>query len=248
MELKNPSDNLHIYRQVSSVPEDAQKPFESSWGKTLTEINGMWRLQKLTELFGPCGEGWYTEVTRQERVSFPNGEVCVFTDINLYLKDTKTGKWSKPIRGTGGNRLVLKNAEGLFIDDEAYKKAYTDALGIACKALGFGADIYWGRNDSKYDSGTATTASPSAKDRDTKAASAGSGNQAEPVAQAEAAENQKGLPELSPEHPRWDAFISWAAKKPKDKPAWQLKSAIRKQWTITDANFSQLMKLAGRAS
>ena len=226
MELKNPSDNLHIYKQVSSVPEDAQKPFESSWGKQLTEINGMWRIQKLTELFGPCGEGWFTEVTRQERVDFPNGEVCVFTDINLYLKDTKTGRWSKPIRGTGGNRLVLKNADGLFIDDEAYKKAYTDALGIACKALGFGADIYWGRNDSKYDSGTATTAPHS----------------------AETAESVKGLPELSPSHPRWDAFISWAAKKPKDKPSWQLRSAIRKQWTITDANFTELMKLAGRAS
>lgn len=242
MELKNPSDNLHIYKQVSSVPEDAQKPFESSWGKTLTEINGMWRIQKLTELFGPCGEGWFTEVTRQERVDFPNGEVCVFTDINLYLKDTKTGRWSKPIRGTGGNRLVLKNADGLFIDDEAYKKAYTDALGIACKALGFGADIYWGRNDSKYDSGTATTASPSAKESDSKPETAASPQKTETT------ESVKGLPELSPSHPRWDAFISWAAKKPKDKPSWQLRSAIRKQWTITDANFTELMKLAGRAS
>ena len=242
MELKNPSDNLHIYRQVSSVPEDAQKPFESSWGKKLTEINGMWRIQKLTELFGPCGEGWFTEVTRQERVNFPNGEVCVFTDINLYLKDTKTGRWSKPIRGTGGNRLVLKNADGLFIDDEAYKKAYTDALGIACKALGFGADIYWGRNDSKYDSGTATTASPSAKESDSKPETAASPQKTETT------ESVKGLPELSPSHPRWDAFISWAAKKPKDKPSWQLRSAIRKQWTITDANFTELMRLAGRAS
>ena len=242
MELKNPSDNLHIYKQVSSVPEDAQKPFESSWGKTLTEINGMWRIQKLTELFGPCGEGWFTEVTRQERVDFPNGEVCVFTDINLYLKDTKTGRWSKPIRGTGGNRLVLKNADGLFIDDEAYKKAYTDALGIACKALGFGADIYWGRNDSKYDSGTATTASPSAKEVEKKPETVAAPQNAETT------ENVKGLPELSPSHPRWDAFISWAAKKPKDKPSWQLRSAIRKQWTITDANFTELMKLAGRAS
>lgn len=242
MELKNPSDNLHIYRQVRSVPEDAQKPFESSWGKTLTEINGMWRIQKLTELFGPCGEGWFTEVTRQERVDFPNGEVCVFTDINLYLKDTKTGRWSKPIRGTGGNRLVLKNADGLFIDDEAYKKAYTDALGIACKALGFGADIYWGRNDSKYDSGTATTASPSAKASDSKPETAAAPQKTETT------ESVKGLPELSPSHPRWDAFISWAAKKPKDKPSWQLRSAIRKQWTITDANFTELMKLAGRAS
>ena len=242
MELKNPSDNLHIYKQVSSVPEDAQKPFESSWGKKLTEINSMWRIQKLTELFGPCGEGWFTEVTRQERVDFPNGEVCVFTDINLYLKDTKTGRWSKPIRGTGGNRLVLKNADGLFIDDEAYKKAYTDALGIACKALGFGADIYWGRNDSKYDSGTATTASPSAKASDSKPETAAAPQK------PETAENVNGLPELSPSHPRWDAFISWAAKKPKDKPSWQLRSAIRKQWTITDANFTELMKLAGRAS
>lgn len=242
MELKNPSDNLHIYKQVRSVPEDAQKPFESSWGKTLTEINGMWRIQKLTELFGPCGEGWFTEVTRQERVDFPNGEVCVFTDINLYLKDTKTGRWSKPIRGTGGNRLVLKNADGLFIDDEAYKKAYTDALGIACKALGFGADIYWGRNDSKYDSGTATTASPSVKASEKKPETAAAPQKTETT------ENVKGLPELSPSHPRWDAFISWAAKKPKDKPSWQLRSAIRKQWTITDANFTELMKLAGRAS
>ena len=242
MELKNPSDNLHIYRQVRSVPEDAQKPFESSWGKKLTEINGMWRIQKLTELFGPCGEGWFTEVTRQERVDFPNGEVCVFTDINLYLKDTKTGRWSKPIRGTGGNRLVLKNADGLFIDDEAYKKAYTDALGIACKALGFGADIYWGRNDSKYDSGTATTASPSAKEVEKKPETVAAPQK------EETAESVKGLPELSPSHPRWDAFISWAAKKPKDKPSWQLRSAIRKQWTITDANFTELMKLAGRAS
>ena len=242
MELKNPSDNLHIYKQVSSVPEDAQKPFESSWGKTLTEINGMWRIQKLTELFGPCGEGWFTEVTRQERVDFPNGEVCVFTDINLYLKDTKSGRWSKPIRGTGGNRLVLKNADGLFLDDEAYKNAYTHALGIACKALGFGADIYWGRNDSKYDSGTATTASPSAKEVEKKPETVAAPQNAEP------AESVKGLPELSPSHPRWDAFISWAAKKPKDKPSWQLRSAIRKQWTITDANFTELMKLAGRAS
>ena len=241
MELKNPSDNLHIYRQVRSVPEDAQKPFESSWGKKLTEINGMWRIQKLTELFGPCGEGWFTEVTRQERVDFPNGEVCVFTDIYLYLKDSKTGRWSKPIRGTGGNRLVLKNADGLFIDDEAYKKAYTDALGIACKALGFGADIYWGRNDSKYDSGTATTTSPSAKESEKKPETEAA------TQKTETAENVKGLPELSPSHPRWDAFISWAAKKPKDKPSWQLRSAIRKQWTITDANFTELMRLAGRA-
>ena len=76
MELKN-SDNLHIFRQVKSVPADATKPFRASWGKEMTEIDPMWRIEKLTELFGVCGEGWYTEVTRQEQVSLGNGEVCV---------------------------------------------------------------------------------------------------------------------------------------------------------------------------
>ncbi len=234
MELKNP-DNLHIFRQVQSVPEDAQKPFESSWGKKLTEIDPMWRIEQLTRLFGPVGEGWYTEVTRQEQVALQNGEVCVFTDLNLYLKDSKTGKWSKPIRGTGGNRLVLKTAEGLFVDDEAFKKAYTDALGVACKALGFGADIYRGRNDTKYSSRTSTMTSPSAKTE-------GQRMNAAPALP----EQPKGLPELNPEHPRWNAFISWAAKKPKEKPSWTLKSAIRKQWNITDENFNELMRLSGR--
>ena len=37
-----------------------------------------------------------------------------------------------------------------------------------------------------------------------------------------------------------------AAKKPKDKPSWTLKSAIRKQWNITDENFNELMRLSGR--
>ena len=124
MELKN-ADNLHIFKQVQSVPEDAQKPFESPWGKRLTEIDPMWRIEQLTRLFGPAGEGWYTEVTRQEKVSLQNGEICVFTDLNLYLKDSKTGKWSKPIRGTGGNRLVLMTAEGLFVDDEVLNKEYS---------------------------------------------------------------------------------------------------------------------------
>ena len=240
MELKN-SDNLHIFRQVKSVPADATKPFKASWGKELTEIDPMWRIEKLTELFGVCGEGWYTDVTRQEKVSLPNGEVCIFTDLDLYIKDSKTGRWSKPVRGTGGNRLVIMTDNGLALDDEAYKKAYTDALGIACKALGFGADIYRGRNDTKYASGTATITSPSAAKPETKDTLKA---QAEPVAVA----NDSSLPELTPEHPRWSAFISWAAKKPKDKPSWALKSAIPKQWNISEENFSELMRLSGRAS
>ena len=107
-------------------------------------------------------------------------------------------------------------------------------MGVACKSLGFGADIYRGRNDTKYSGQTATETKPSEKEVTVSACAPA------------LPEQPKGLPELSPQHPRWNAFISWAAKKPKDKPSWTLKSAIRKQWNITDANFNELMRLSGR--
>lgn len=137
-------NNMRIYDKVRSVPNEALKAF-SNGRFSGTDINPMWRIKKLTELFGPCGIGWYTEVTRQEVVSADDQTMMVFVDVNLYIKDGDT--WSKPIFGTGGNTLKVKGRG----DDEGYKKAYTDAVSIACKALGIGADV-WFANDttSKY--------------------------------------------------------------------------------------------------
>lgn len=138
------ADNMRYYDKVRTVPEDALKAF-SNGRFSGTDINPMWRIKKLTELFGPAGIGWYTEVLRQEVVPVNDGNMMVFVDINLYVKEGDT--WSKPIFGTGGNTLKLKGRG----DDEGYKKAYTDAMSIACKALGIGADV-WYANDttSKY--------------------------------------------------------------------------------------------------
>ena len=36
--------------------------------------------------------------------------------------------------------------------DECFKMAYTDAVSVACKSLGFGADIYWQNDRTKYNS------------------------------------------------------------------------------------------------
>jgi len=42
---------------------------------------------------------------------------------------------------------------GYYVSDEADKMALTDAMGVAMKALGVAADVYWekGQFDSKYD-------------------------------------------------------------------------------------------------
>jgi hypothetical protein len=65
-------------------------------------------------------------------------------DLKLYVKTD--GEWSKPIYGTGGNILLQKGR----MSDEGYKMALTDALSVACKALGIGADIYFGADKTKY--------------------------------------------------------------------------------------------------
>lgn len=140
-------DNLQLYNRFAQPPESALKSFNN--GKfSGTDINPMWRIKALTEAFGPCGMGWYTEIVRMWREDTEDGTATVYCHLNLYIKQGDV--WSKPISGVGGNTLMRKTKSGNSTTDEAYKMAYTDAMGIACKALGIGADIWWKEARSKY--------------------------------------------------------------------------------------------------
>lgn len=139
--------NLDLYDKVRSVPQNAQKPIVGGRLRGKTDINPMWRIKALTEQFGMCGIGWYYNVTKQW-VEECGDEVCAFVNIELFVK--VDGEWSKPIFGTGGNKLIEKESKGLYVSDECFKMATTDAISVACKQLGFGADIYW-NDGSKYD-------------------------------------------------------------------------------------------------
>ena len=141
--------NMRIYEAVRFVPEQAKKKITGGRLAGMTDINSMWRIKVLTEQFGPCGEGWYTSDVKywQDRLD-NNGSVALFCSILLHVKID--GAWSQPIYGIGGNTLVAAEKSGLRIDDEAYKKAYTDAISVACKALGIGADVYFEKDVTKY--------------------------------------------------------------------------------------------------
>lgn len=82
----------------------------------------------------------------KEIIDGANGEKIAIVDIELYVK--VNGEWSEPIEGTGGSSFIAKEKNGLYTSDECFKMAYTDAISVACKSLGMGADVYWG--DSKY--------------------------------------------------------------------------------------------------
>ncbi len=140
-------DNLKIYNAVKKVPKEAQRPITGGRLKGKTEINPMWRIKALTEQFGPCGIGWYYEVVRQWLE--PSGsEVAAFVNIQLYIK--VGDEWSKPISGVGGAMFVEQQKGGAYVSDECYKMATTDAISVACKQLGIGADVYWEADKTKY--------------------------------------------------------------------------------------------------
>lgn len=140
-------DNLKIYNAVKKVPKEAQRPITGGRLKGKTEINPMWRIKALTEQFGPCGIGWYYEVARQWLE--PSGsEVAAFVNIQLYIK--VGDEWSKPISGVGGAMFVEQQKGGAYVSDECYKMATTDAISVACKQLGIGADVYWEADKTKY--------------------------------------------------------------------------------------------------
>ena len=139
-------EKMEIYNQLKSVPAEAKKTITGGRLNGMTDIKPMWRIQKLTELFGICGIGWKTKILNKEIFDGANDEKIAVVDIELYIK--QNGEWSEPIYGTGGSSFVVKESKGLYTNDECFKMAYTDALSVACKALGMGADVYWG--DSKY--------------------------------------------------------------------------------------------------
>ena len=139
--------NLEIYNQLKEVPEEAKKKITGGRLAGMTDIKPMWRIEKLTETFGVCGIGWKTIIKNKEIIEGANGEKIAIVDIDLYVKIDD--QWSEAIEGTGGSSFIAKEKNGLYTSDECFKMAYTDALSVACKSLGMGADVYWG--DSKYD-------------------------------------------------------------------------------------------------
>lgn len=141
--------NLDLFERVRAVPAEAKKKISGGRLNGMTDINPMWRIKKLTEEFGPCGVGWYPKIIRTWFDEGADGETIANMEILLFVKYGDT--WSEGFPGIGGSKFVSKEKNGYYTDDECYKKAFTDAISVACKLLGFGADVYWEKGSSKYD-------------------------------------------------------------------------------------------------
>lgn len=156
-------DNLDLYNKVKQPPKDALKQIGAGRLKGMTDINPQWRYHALTEHLGPCGIGWKYQIVKLWMDNGTEGQVIAWAEIALHIK--VDGAWSEAIPGIGGSTFIAKEKSGLHTSDEAYKMAVTDALSVACKMVGIGADIYAGKWDGSKYNDKAESANDTAKSK-----------------------------------------------------------------------------------
>lgn len=137
--------SMENWNALKKVPESHLKTIGFGALKGKSDINPQWRYKAMTEVYGECGTGWSHRLVNQTIVPGGEGETLVFVEVAVRVKD------GKEFTGLGGDKIVSKSKNGLKSNDEAFKMAYTDALGTALKYLGVASEIYEGNYDgSKY--------------------------------------------------------------------------------------------------
>lgn len=156
------TDMKRYWNKFNRPPKEALKEIPAGPLKGKTDINPMYRIQAMTEVFGPKGFGWYDKIVDVSIHEGAAGEKTVSIIIEMFVKEGDA--WSDPIIGIGGATLINTFKGSLSTNDEAFKMAYTDAQSVAMKSLGLAADIYYGLWDgSKYKSmGIADAVKPDA--------------------------------------------------------------------------------------
>lgn len=139
------TDKKALWDSLGKTDPKHTKGFKRAGGFSGTAIKPQWAIMRLTEEFGPCGVGWGMGEP-QFRTVPADGEIMVYCTVSAWHGDENNRLW-----GVGGDKVLTQRQSGSFADDEAFKKAFTDALMNAFKFIGVGADIHMGLfDDSKY--------------------------------------------------------------------------------------------------
>lgn len=142
--------NTRIWEVLGKTDPKHTKSFKRSGGFSGTAIKPMWANQRMTEFFGPCGTGWGS-TEPQFQIVPADKEIMVYCTVGVWYLEASSAARSELVYGVGGDKVLKSQSSGLRADDEAFKMAYTDALGNAMKFIGVAADIHMGMfDDSKY--------------------------------------------------------------------------------------------------
>jgi hypothetical protein len=147
------NDNMRHWKDLCTTDPKHTKPFQRPGGFKGTAIKPIWNVMRLTEHFGPMGIGWGTREPKFNIVDTgPGGEIMVYCVLECWFKDKRGNEEVEGVLyGIGGDKVASRRSGAMFADDEAYKKAYTDALANAFLRIGTSADVHMGLfEDVKY--------------------------------------------------------------------------------------------------
>jgi hypothetical protein len=138
-------------------PAEALKP-DTSRGFELTSIKAAYVIERLNDVFGPCGIGWRYVHSPFEDVPSDDGRLEVVTEVAFQYRLPEgeagcgrviwnngwqygaDGGWSEPIFACGGKGLGRGGAP--YTD--ARKSAVTDGLTKAASMIGVGHQVFKG--------------------------------------------------------------------------------------------------------
>ena len=135
----NKEQNMVVWNAVEKT--DPQYTKKVTFGRGFTSIDPQYQIMRMTELFGPVGKGWGYTVEHSTLAA--GAALLAVADVRVWIStDASYG----PVRG-----LDFIVSEKGKIDEDAPKKAMTDALTKALSHLGLGADVFLGKfDDNRY--------------------------------------------------------------------------------------------------
>lgn len=159
---KAENPNIALWESVCKTDPNHTKKFSKGGGFSGTAIKPYWLMRRATETFGVCGVNWGWEEFENKMVA---GVWC--SKVRLWFEwNGKKGA----IEQWGQTVLEGKNKNGPFVDEEAPKKAITDAVTKCLSYLGFAGDVHMGLfDDSKYVEERKTEESAASRNRRFKA-------------------------------------------------------------------------------
>ena len=142
------SDNKKFWNSVCVTDPKAVKEITGKQYKG-NSPKPYWIISRLTDEFGPCGIGWGFSIINERFERFSDTDSLHIAAVRFwYVLDGKRGE----LEQIGQTKATYLSAANKFIvDEDAPKKAVTDALVKCASYLGFAGDIFSGRwDDSRY--------------------------------------------------------------------------------------------------
>ena len=132
-------DNMRIWNGVCETDPDFTK--EVGFRGGFTSIDPQYQLQRMTETFGPCGQGWGYEAEGSE-IRLDETDIIHKVEVRVWWRDSGGDvRYLGPV--TAAAMLI---ADGR-VDLDAPKKALTDGLTKSFSRLGLNADVFLGKFD-----------------------------------------------------------------------------------------------------